>query len=254
MAEDMIETGNVTLTAEGGRDVAAYLAQPKAGSGAGLIILHDMFGPNPVFRALADAYAAKGYSALLPNLFWNCEPSGLLAYEGSHEAAWRRVASFDFDAATRRIDLSADWLRGAAQGADKIAVLGFCFSGRLAFLAAARARIDAAISFYGVGLSHHLDEIGKIDCPVQLHYGMEDPHVPRAEIEAVAAASAGRRNIAVHLYPGAGHSFFNAIRPSYDAAAAALAGQRVEELLVSLSRAAPAGAPPGGGNARSTRR
>jgi carboxymethylenebutenolidase len=69
---------------------------------------------------------------------------------------------------------------------------------------------------------------------VQIHYGLKDLHVPRAEIDAVAAGVAGNPQIKVHLYPDAGHSFFNPVRPTYDAAAADLAAQRIAELLAGL--------------------
>jgi carboxymethylenebutenolidase len=107
-------------------------------------------------------------------------------------------------------------------------------NGSLAFLAAARTDIDAAISFYALGIAGHLAEVGRVTCPVQLHYGLADEHVPRSEIDAVAAGVVGHRRIALHLYPGAGHSFFNPVRPTYDAAAAALAATRVDALLERL--------------------
>ena len=45
--------------------------------------------------------------------------------------------------------------------------------------------------------------------PLQLHYGLNDEHIPKSEIDAVAAAAAGNAKIEIQLYPGAGHGFFN---------------------------------------------
>lgn len=226
----------ITLAEEGGRRrFGAYLARPETGCGVGLVILHDMFGPNPVFQALADEQAARGRCALVPNLFWRSDPDGVLPYEGPHDAAWARVRGFDFDAAVAGLRIPIDWLRRSPLTNGKVAVLGFCFSGNIAFLAAVRAGVDAAISFYALGISRHLAEAGRIGCPVHLHYGLADEHVPRSEIDAVASGVAGNQRIELHRYPGAGHSFFNPVRPTYDAAASSIAARRIETLLDKLA-------------------
>jgi carboxymethylenebutenolidase len=103
--------------------------------------------------------------------------------------------------------------------------------GRTAFLAAARAGVDAAVALYALGIAKHLDEMAKVTCPLQLHYGLSDEHIPRSEIDAVAAAARSNRNVEVHLYPGAGHGFFTAGRPAYDADAVAKATAQIERLL-----------------------
>jgi len=66
---------------------------------------------------------------------------------------------------------------------------------------------------------------------LQLHYGLQDQHIPREEIDAVAAGVRGRKNVEVLLYPGAGHSFANPVRPTYDPAAAKLANERIDAML-----------------------
>ena len=92
---------------------------------------------------------------------------------------------------------------------------------------------DAAVAFYALGISKHLADLPRIACPMQLHYGTKDEHVPAAEVDAVSAAVRGRGNVAVHLYD-AGHSFFNPVRPTYDPLAVKLAQQRVDALIASL--------------------
>ena len=225
----------ITLARDDARSFRAYLARPAAGRGVGLVILHDMFGPNPAFLALADAEAARGRCVLVPNLFWRSEPDGVLPYDAPHDAAWARLRSFDLEAAVAGLQLPVDWLRRSAHANGKVAVLGFCFSGNLAFLAAARIDVDAVISFYALGISAHLAEVGRIGCPVQLHYGLADEHVPRAEIDAVAQGAAANPAIELHRYFGAGHSFFNPLRPTYAAAASEIAARRVAALLDRLA-------------------
>jgi dienelactone hydrolase len=99
----------------------------------------------------------------------------------------------------------------------------------------ARGGIDAAIAVYALGIRQHLDDVPRIACPLQLHYGLADVHIPRAEIDEVIAATTANKRIETHLYPGAGHGFFNPLRPTYDADAVALAKQRIDGLLNTLS-------------------
>jgi carboxymethylenebutenolidase len=132
------------------------------------------------------------------------------------------------------------WLRAQPFSNGKVFALGFCAGGRMAFVAAARADVDAAVSFYGMGIAKHDAEFGQVNCPVQLHYGLKDPHIPRPEIDAVTGAAAHRPNIEIFLYADAGHSFFNPIRPGYHAASAKLAGERLDALIERTFAAAPA--------------
>jgi carboxymethylenebutenolidase len=101
----------------------------------------------------------------------------------------------------------------------------------MAFVAAARAHVDAAVSFYGMGITEHAAEFGKVKCPVHLHYGMKDPHIPPAEVDTVKQAARGNPAIEIFCYPEAGHSFFNPIRPTFHAASAKLAGERLDALI-----------------------
>jgi carboxymethylenebutenolidase len=229
-----IGTEWITLAAQGARRCDAYRALPAAGRGTGLLVLHDMFGITPPFRALAEDYARRGMPVIVPNQFWRSEPSGELSYDGGHERAGTRLAAFDFDSAVAGMSVAVDALRRSPRCNGNVVALGFCFSGRLAFLAAARSGVDAAISFYALGISRDLAAAARIACPMQLHYGLADEHVPRAEIDAVAAGVAGNRNVALYLYEGAGHSFFNPVRPMYNAAASALASRRIDALLARL--------------------
>ena len=80
-----------------------------------------------------------------------------------------------------------------------------------------------------------MGEIGNAKGPLQLHYGLQDQHIPRQEIDAVAAGARGRPSVELFLYPQAGHSFANPVRPTYDAAATRLAATRIERMLEGIS-------------------
>jgi carboxymethylenebutenolidase len=47
----------------------AYLALPKSGTGAGVLVLHAWWGRTSVFTDVCDRLASVGYVALAPSLF-----------------------------------------------------------------------------------------------------------------------------------------------------------------------------------------
>jgi carboxymethylenebutenolidase len=70
---------------------------------------------------------------------------------------------------------------------------------------------------------------------LQLHYGLNDEHIPKSGVDAVIAAGKGNRNVEVYLYPGAKHGFFTKGRPAFNAEAVAAATARIEPLLSTLT-------------------
>ena len=233
----MTATATLTLASDGERPFDAYLARPLAGPATSVLVLHDMFGLNEPIRAVADHYASLGYVALVPNLFWRSEIPQVLAYDqNQHPIAWARLNALDLDIVTADMRLAVGWLRAQSFSTGKVAAVGFCGGGRFAFLAAVRCGVDGAAALYGLGISRHLGEIGNARCPLQLHYGLKDQHIPRQEIDTVAAGVRGQPSVEVFLYPEAGHSFANPARPTYDAAAARLADERIVRMLEGMRR------------------
>jgi carboxymethylenebutenolidase len=231
----MTTTADITLAHEVGRAFNGHLARPETGRGVGVSVLTDMFGLNAPIRAVADRCAARGFPALVPNLFWRAQHPGDIPYDDAeHARAWERLKAFDLDVGTRDIAAAVEWLRGQGFCTGKVAAVGFCGGGRWAYLAAARTDIDGAAALYGLGISQHLDELVNVKCPLQLHYGLQDQHVPRQEIDAVSAGVRGHPKVEVFLYPQAGHSFANPVRPTFDAAATALAWSRIDAMLDAL--------------------
>jgi carboxymethylenebutenolidase len=225
----------IELAREGGRAYEAFVAAPEGGPKPAVLILSEMFGLNGPMRDLARHYAARGHCAMVPDLFWRTETPGGLGYdEKGFALAWARIKDFDIDACAHDMRRAAEALRREPSCNGKVAALGFCMGGRLAFVAAARSGVDAAIGLYGLNVSKHLAEVPAITVPTHLHYGDKDQHVPLPEVEAVAQGVAANRNIKVWRYPEAGHSFFNKVRPTYDAAAAALAAERIDAVLAAV--------------------
>jgi carboxymethylenebutenolidase len=231
----MIISEDVIIASDGGCRFDGYFARPTAGAGPGILIFSEMWGVAAKKRDLADTYARQGWWALAPNMFWRSEFTGVVPFDEA-DLAWNRLQAFDWERSVADCRTAVTWLRHQPGCAGKIAAIGFCMGGRIAFLAASRAGIDAAVGLYALGIAKHLDEVRKVAVPVQLHYGLSDEHISSAEIAVVAAAAAENRNVEVQLYPGAGHGFFNRIFSLADEQAVTAAGAHIERFLAKFER------------------
>ena len=210
-----------------------FLARPPSGAGPGLVIFTEMWGVAPSKTEMAEEYARHGWCALVPNMFWRSQCTGRVPFDQA-DRAWERLKAFDWDRAVDDARTAVEWLRSSPHCNGKVAAIGFCMGGRTAFLAAARCGADAGISLYALGIAQHLDEVRSVKAPVQLHYGLNDEHIPKSEIDAVADAAKANGNVTVHLYEGAEHGFFTKGRPAYNPEAVAAATVHIDRLLGTL--------------------
>jgi dienelactone hydrolase len=163
----MITSGEIVLQRDGDREFDAYLARP-AGAGPGtrpsIIIFTEMFGMARHNFEMADAYARRGFLALVPNLFWRSPYPGELGYdEPDRSAAFARLAAFDVEAGGRDIVTAVKWLRGQPPNNGKVFALGFCAGGRMAFVVAANPAQAAGFRFTYV--SNTGNDINNCDSP-----------------------------------------------------------------------------------------
>ena len=209
----------VRLTANDGHEVEAYVAKPEGESIAGLVVVQEIFGINPHIRSVADGYAKDGFLAVAPALFDRYERGVELGYEGEDMQKARSFANrLDIDAALRDTAAALDYVRG--QTGKKCGVIGYCFGGTVAWLAATRLKVDVAVGYYGGRIAMFAAE--QPQAPVMLHFGKEDQHIPKEEVDTVAAA---HPEVEIYWYD-AGHGFNCDMRASYDAPSAKLARER----------------------------
>jgi carboxymethylenebutenolidase len=215
-----------------GESFSAYVAEPATTPAPIVLILQEIFGVNKNVRRIADRFAERGYLAIAPDLFWRIEPNVELSYrKDDMERAMSFLGRFDETLALVDIAATVRAARALPAGNGTVVAAGFCLGGLLAFRTAVEGEIDAASSFYGGGIEHRLGEIPRLRCPLQLHYGGSDQHIPAATVEMVAAAVAGAPSVELYVYPDAVHGFFNDGRPGYDPAPAELALNRTLDLF-----------------------
>jgi carboxymethylenebutenolidase len=212
--------------------LAGYLALPPAGRGPGLLLFQEIFGVNRHIQAVAEQYALDGFVVLAPDLFWRQAPRVELGYAGDDwKRAFALMQGYAPAEAVADIAASAAALRARPEvGGGKVGAVGYCMGGRMAYLAAATAGIDAAAPFYGGGIHLQLDRAAGITCPMQFHYAGHDDHIPPEAVESVRQAFAGKA-AEVHVYPGSMHGFNCWERASYHAPSAALAHGRTLQFL-----------------------
>ncbi len=221
----------ISIKSSDGGDFMGYLSLPEGGSGPGVVVIQEIFGVNDVMRAITDAWAAEGYVALCPDLFWRQEPG--IQISDKTEAEWARAFElfngFDLDKGIDDLNVTIEHLRGLDVCSGKVGSVGFCLGGRLAFLTATRTSVNAAVGYYGVMLEEHVDEALK--APVLLHIATEDGFVPKENQEKVHAALDGNTKASLFDYEGNDHAFARIGGEHYDAEAADLAKQRTAEFF-----------------------
>jgi carboxymethylenebutenolidase len=223
---------SISIAAGDGGKFSGYLVTPGSGSGPGLLLLQEIFGVNQHIRELADLYAEEGYVVLAPDLFWRMKPGVELGYSDADlTAALSYYQRFDIDQAVADVGDALTTLRADSRCTGKIGALGYCLGGKLAYLAAARLPVDAAVSYYGVGIEENLSEAKSIACPIALHFASEDKFVPAAARAAIKQALAGNDDAEIYVYMGADHAFNNRARDTYHGPSASLAASRTISLL-----------------------
>jgi carboxymethylenebutenolidase len=206
----------------------AYLASPASGKGPGIIVIQEIFGVNGFVRDVADGFAARGYFALAPDLFWRIEPNVQLTDKTNEE--WKRafdlMGKFNADAGVKDIQASIAHLRGQAGINGKVGAVGYCLGGLLAYLTAARTDADASVGYYGVNIQTMLDEAASIRKPLVLHIAEKDEYVPPPAQKQIVDGLKGNSHVTIHTYPGMDHAFARVGGAHYDQANAELANGR----------------------------
>jgi len=210
----------VKLKAGDGHELDAYVAAPSGQPIAGLVVVQEAFGVNAHIRSVADGYARDGFLAIAPALYDRVERGVELGYEGQDRDKGIAIArQMNPDDTVKDIDAALAWLNGQHIG--KSGVIGYCLGGTMAWLAATRLDMGAAVGYYGGYIDRFAQETPR--CAVMLHFGKLDKHIPKEDVDKVQAA---HPDVQVFWYENADHGFNCNDRASYNPAAAKLARER----------------------------
>lgn len=207
----------IKLTAADGHRLAAYRAVPAGQPIGGLVMIQEIFGLTAQMQRCADRYAAAGYLVVLPAMFDRKERGVALGY-----TEFQRGGGLAMSIPEEQVLADVEAARLAAAEGGVTAIVGFCWGGTVAYLAAAKLPFACAVSYYGGGVAK-LTERMRPAIPVQYHFGARDAFIPAAAIDRVRAVDATGE---VYVYEGADHGFGCDDRASFHAAATQLAEER----------------------------
>jgi carboxymethylenebutenolidase len=198
----------VGLKASDGFLLGGYRADPAGKPKAGLVVIQEIFGVNHHVRNVCDRFAALGYAAVAPAMFDRAKANVELGYtDADADQGMALRGSIKLEDSLKDVQAAID----AAKSAGKVGVVGYCWGGSLAFLAATRlSGLACAVGYYGGRIATHKDEQPKV--PTILHFGERDEGIPMADVEKIKAA---RPDVKVYIYP-ADHGFSCDERPSFE--------------------------------------
>ena len=221
----------ITIKAFDGGEFDAYLALPASGYGPGIVVLQEIFGVNSFVRSIADWYAAHGFVALCPDLFWRLE-RGVELTEADRPKAFKLYQALDEAKAVEDSGAALEFLRKHPACSGRVGAVGFCLGGNLAYLLSVRFKPDCAVGYYGVSIEKSLNEAGSLGSPLLLHIAGKDQFCPPEAQAQIHATLDANPLVTIHDYSEQDHAFGRVGGEHYDAAAAELAHLRSLEFFV----------------------
>jgi carboxymethylenebutenolidase len=208
----------------------AYVARPADEPIGAIVLVQEIFGVNSHVRGVCDGYAKDGFVVVAPAIFDRFECDVELEY---NPEGWSRAREFYgmLKPETTLLDVAAAY--EFAKKSDKgIGVVGYCYGGLTAWLVAVRGedykmQPSCCVGYYAGGIGNFANE--EPSCPVMLHFGADDDHIGKDQIDAVWAA---HPEVQIFIYEGAGHAFNRDADPAaFRTEAAKLARARTLEFL-----------------------
>jgi carboxymethylenebutenolidase len=204
-----------------GFEFGAWHAQAPDARRGGLVVIQEIFGVTDHIRQLADDFAAEGYETIAPSLFDRLSPGFSVDADAQGVEAGRAHSEI-----TPWDQVAADLSACIAALTQPVFVVGYCWGGTAAWLAACRCEGVAAVSsFYGRRIPELVSETPR--CPVILHFGRHDASIPPAVVDSIAETYP---DLPIHVYD-AGHGFASDRGTDYQPDAARLARLRTLQLF-----------------------
>lgn len=227
-----IETSSTTYESDGA-SIEAYLARPRGGgSGGGIIVIHEAFGPVEHIHDIARRFANIGYTAIAPNLYSRMGAPDV----DDMQSVFTKMFGLPDPQVVRDLEGAAALLRGQPGSNGKVGCIGFCSGGRQTLLYACSSdTVDAAVDCWGGFIRRAnqdavttperptpiLDLVDQLHCPLYAVFGGHDQNpTPTDAREMEARLQRARKTSTVEVFEEAGHAFLADYRPSYHESAA----------------------------------
>ena len=220
----------VDIKVDGG-PMEGYLTQPgESGEYPAVVVIQEIWGVNSHIQSVVDRLPALGYVGLAPAMFHREGPMTTGLHE-ELETALSRMRRCTDDNIIADVRAAVDYVKAQPfVQDDKIGIVGFCYGGRVSYLASCNiSDLSASVVFYGGGIGmalgdglSPLEQTANISCPMLGLFGEEDANPTPEDVANMDAelTKAGKAH-EFHNYGGAGHGFHCEARASYRAEAAA---------------------------------
>lgn len=221
-----LRADTIIISGDKGDDIEAYFAVPTDVERHGsIVVIHHLPGYDEATKEIARKFAANGYAALMPNLYYREAPG---ASSDDAAATARSQGGVPDDRLVGDVAGAMAHLKSLPTSNEKVASIGYCSGGRQSFLAGCRLPLDAVIVCYGgfitidtpaeipLNFKAVINEAGHLSGPLLGLFGADDQNPSPEQTETLAEAlSTAGKEFTFRTFDGAGHAFFAVDRPSY---------------------------------------
>jgi carboxymethylenebutenolidase len=187
--------------------------KPEGTPRGAVVVVQEIFGVNSHIRRVAEQYAAEGYLAIAPAMFDRLQKGVDLDYDAAGlQAGIDLMMRVTNEGAIADVNAAI----GAVAHAGRVGMVGYCWGGRITYLAGCKTNIAAGVAYYGGGIAQLLGDTPR--CPMLFHFGEHDSHIPLSDVNPAS----GERVGSVPVMGGA------ETRRAIEAAAAALPAWRAK--------------------------
>jgi dienelactone hydrolase len=214
-----------------------FEAKPKGEAKGAVIVIQEAFGITDHIKSICHRLAAEGYLAVAPHLFHRTGDP-IIAYDKMQEVM-PHISKLNRAEIENDIKTTLGHLAMLGFTGKKVAIIGFCMGGTIAFHAGAEWELGAAITFYGGGIAQGrfglpamAEAAPNLKTPWLGEFGDLDQSIPMAEVNALRAAAAKAAvPTEVNRYPEADHGFHCNDRSSYHEASSKVAWAKTLQFL-----------------------
>jgi carboxymethylenebutenolidase len=225
-SSDGLKTGEIVVEVNGFK-VPAYMAAPAGKTNLPVVlVIQEIFGVHEYIADTARRFAKQGYLAIAPELY--ARQGDPTKYNVIADLIKEVVSKVPDAQVMTDLDGMVKWAAANGGDANKVAITGFCWGGRITWMYAAQNKaVKAGVAWYGrlegapnpLSPTNPVDVVGSINGPVLGLYGSADTGIPVASVDkmkaALATGSAAAKKSEFVVYEGAPHAFHADYRPSY---------------------------------------
>ena len=198
----------IKITSQNGGQFDCYIALPTASEPTSAVVLASaIHGVDKDLRDIADLFAAQGFIAAAPDLFWRTAPGPMSRADGEKVGARAQPRAEKIKTGEADMADVLGYLRSLKSFNGKAAAMGFCYGGPYAMIGPKRLGYAAGISCHGSRMQDYMADLDGVTAPVCIIWGDEDNQAPLDVLDLFRKAAARMSNLELHIFPGIKHAY-----------------------------------------------